>query len=189
MASDPVGLHRLAIDEFGRRVEAVADDQWGLPTPCSDWDVRALVRHLVYENLWTVPLFEGKTVEAVGDRFEGDLLGDDPKAAWRHSAEQALAAVGAAGAVDRTVHLSFGDFPGAEYAMQLTTDLAVHAWDLARGIGADDHIDGGLAEACYQAVLPMEPMLRASGLFGDTVDVGDQTDTQSRLLGVLGRQP
>src|SRR5256885_10371907 len=105
MAIDPVELHRRAIDEFGGRVEAVADNQWGLPTPCADWDVRALVRHLVYENLWAVPLLAGQTVEEVGDRFEGDLLGDDAKAAWRDSADQARQAVGGAGAMDRTVHL------------------------------------------------------------------------------------
>src|SRR3954447_4083856 len=111
MTIDPVELHRRAIDEFGRRVEAIADNQWGLPTPCADWDVRALVHHLVYENCWAVPLLAGQTVDEVGDQYEGELLGDDPKQAWRASAAQAAAAVSGAGAMDRTVHLSFGDFP------------------------------------------------------------------------------
>ena len=189
MATDPVKLHRRAVEEFGRRVEAVADNQWGLPTPCADWDVRALVRHLVYENLWTVPLFEGQTVEQVGDRYEGDILGADAKVAWRDSARQAQDAVGRPGAMDRTVHLSFGDFPGSGYTMQLITDLTVHAWDLARGIGADDELDAELVQACYDDVVPMEAMLRASGMFGEKVEVGDDASTQARLLGLLGRQP
>jgi uncharacterized protein (TIGR03086 family) len=189
VAIDPVELHRRAIDEFGRRVEAVGDNQWGLPTPCRDWDVRTLVHHLVYENLWAVPLFDGQTVEAVGDRYEGDLLGDDPKAAWRDSGDRAKRAVSAPGAMNATVHLSFGDFPGSFYAMQLVTDLAVHAWDLARGIGADDQIDPEVVQACYDTVLPMEPMLRTSGLFGEKIEVGDQAEVQSKLLGLLGRQP
>jgi len=188
MASDPVALHRRAVDEFGRRVDAVADNQWGLPTPCRDWDVRALVHHLVYENRWAVPLLDGQTVEEVGDRFEGELLGEDPKAAWHDSAARAQEAAGAAGAMERTVHLSFGDFPGSEYASQLIVDLTVHAWDLARGIGADDQLDRELVEVCYNAVVPMEPMLRSSGLFGERIDVGDQADTQSKLLGLLGRR-
>ena len=86
------------------------------------------------------------------------------------------------------MHLSFGDFPGSEYASQLIVDLTVHAWDLARGIGADDQLDRELVEVCYNAVVPMEPMLRSSGLFGERIDVGDQADTQSKLLGLLGRR-
>src|SRR3954467_2690219 len=109
---DPVELHRRAIDEFDLRVEAVADNQWGLPTPCADWDVRALVHHLVYENVWTPPLLEGKAIAEIGDRFEGDLLGDDAKQAWQRAAGDASAAVKQPGAMDITVHLSFGDFPG-----------------------------------------------------------------------------
>src|SRR3954466_5968719 len=105
MAIDPVHLHRRAVDEFGWRVEAVADNQWGLPTPCADWDVRALVHHLVYENVWSPPLLEGQTIAQVGDRFEGDLLGDDPKAAWKDSAQLALQAVSRPGAMTQTVHL------------------------------------------------------------------------------------
>ena len=189
MTIDPVELHRRAVDEFDRRVDAIADNQWGLPTPCADWDVRALVHHLVYENVWTPPMTEGQTIEQVGDRFEGDLLGGDPKAAWRDAADQASQAVARPGAMGGTVHLSFGDFSGEGYAMQLTTDLTVHAWDLARGIGADDRLDPELVEACYQAALPMEPMLRQSGMFGDKVEVGDDAGTQARLLGMMGRTP
>src|SRR3954470_8055061 len=189
MTIDPVELHRRAIDEFGRRVEAIADNQWGLPTPCADWDVRQLVHHLVYENVWAPPMLDGKTIDEIGDQFEGDLLGTDPKAAWQSSAKQAVDAVSRPGAMTKTVHLSFGEFPGEGYAMQLTTDLAVHAWDLARGIGADDRLDPELVEACYQAALPMEPMLRESGLFGEKVEVGSDADTQARLIGLMGRQP
>ena len=56
----------------------VGEDQWGAPTPCADWDVRELVNHVAGEDLWTAPLLEGSTIEEVGDRFDGDLLGDDP---------------------------------------------------------------------------------------------------------------
>src|SRR3954452_20769523 len=91
--SDPVELFRRAQGEFDRRVAAIKDNQWTSPTPCSDWDVRALVHHLVYEMVWAPPLFEGKTVADVGDRFEGDILGADPKKAWKDSTATATASV------------------------------------------------------------------------------------------------
>ena len=74
MPADQAALHRRAVGEFDARVRAVGDDQWELPTPCSDWNVRQLVNHLVYEDRWTVPLMEGTTLALVGDRYEGDLL-------------------------------------------------------------------------------------------------------------------
>jgi hypothetical protein len=61
------------------------------------------------------------------------------------SIEEAHAAVAQPGALDRTVHLSFGDTSGQQYVVQLTADLAIHAWDLARATGQDDTLDLGAA--------------------------------------------
>jgi hypothetical protein len=119
---DLVALHYGATEAFGARVEAVREEQWSLPTPCTDWNVRDLVNHLVYENRWTDPILAGKTIEEVGDRFEGDLLGDDPVAAWRDAVAEARAAVAAPGALGRAVHLSFGDAPAELYVHQLFAD-------------------------------------------------------------------
>ena len=75
-------FHRRGLEWFGANVRIIGEDQWRLPTPCTEWDVRALVSHLVYETRWVPPLLEGRTIQEVGDSFEGDLLGDDPKGAW-----------------------------------------------------------------------------------------------------------
>jgi uncharacterized protein (TIGR03086 family) len=111
------------------------------PPPLPGWTVRQLVNHLVNEERWTPPLLAGATIEEVGSRFDGDLLGDDPVAAFDGAAAAALAVVRAEGALEGTVHLSFGDHPAREYAMQLAADHLVHAWDLARAIGADQSLD------------------------------------------------
>ena len=55
-------LHRRALERFGQHVRDVRDDQWHGQTPCTDWDVRVLVNHLVYENLWMPPILEGKRI-------------------------------------------------------------------------------------------------------------------------------
>jgi uncharacterized protein (TIGR03086 family) len=187
MASGTQELHRRALAEFGERVRAVADDQWHLPTPCSEWDVRALVNHMTSENLWTTPLFEGKTVAEVGDRYDGDVLGDDPKGGWEASARAAEAAVGDAGAMERTVHLSFGDFPGREYTMQLLADLVIHCWDLARAIGADERLDSELVEQVAAWFEPAEAGYRTAGAIGPRVEVPPDADPQTRLLAAFGR--
>jgi uncharacterized protein (TIGR03086 family) len=186
--ADLLALQQQAADEFGRRVDAIRDDQWKEPTPCSEWDVRTLVNHLVYEDRWAPHLARGETIAEVGDRYEGDQLGDDPKMAWRDASAQAIAAFRAPGALERTVHLSFGDVPGAEYLSQLAGDHLVHAWDLARGIGGDDTLDPGLVQWALEMAEAQEEMLRASGLFGERIKVPDDADPQTKLLAVVSRR-
>ena len=69
----------------------------------------------------------------------------------------------------------------------LTRDVLVHTWDLARAVGADDRLDPGWCEHFY-AALPSNPaVLSVSGMFDAPVAVVDQTDVQSKLLARLGR--
>ena len=187
MPADQADLHRRAVEEFGARVRAVADDQWELPTPCADWNVRQLVNHLVYENRWTVPLMNGGTIAEVGDRYEGDLLGDDPKGAWADASAAAVRSVRADGALERTVHLSAGPTPATEYVNQLFADHLIHAWDLARAVGADERLDPELVEACAGWFVAMEPRYRAVGAIGDRPEVRPDADAQTRLLAAFGR--
>lgn len=187
METDVRKLHQRATESFGARVHAIRADQWASPTPCDEWDVRALVNHLVYESRWMPPLLAGSTIDEVGDRFEGDLLGDDGKAAWDDSAANAVAAVHEQGAMEQTVHLSFGDCPANEYTMQVFADLLVHGWDLARAIGADDRLDPELVEACASWFTAMEEPYRAGGAIGPRVEVPPGADAQARLLAQFGR--
>jgi uncharacterized protein (TIGR03086 family) len=172
---------------FGEKVHAVADDQWGHATPCSEWDVRALVNHVVNEARWVRPLLDGMTIAEVGDRLDGDLLGGDPKAAFDEAAAEATAAVVEPGAVERTVHISSGDVPAGEYLGELFGDFVIHGWDLARAIGADDTIDPGFAAMLYERLKPMEDEMKRWGSYGPTVAVPEDADTQTKLLAVVGR--
>jgi uncharacterized protein (TIGR03086 family) len=187
MPADQGELHRRAVEEFDARVRAVGDDQWELPTPCSDWNVRQLVNHLVYENRWTVPLMGGATIAEVGDRYEGDLLGDDPKGAWDESSKEAVQSVLADGALERVVDLSSGPTPAREYVSQLFADHLIHAWDLARAVGADERLDPGLVDACAAWFASMEATYRTIGAIGDRPETPPGADAQTTLLAAFGR--
>ena len=183
----PVMLRR-GVGEFSARVSKIRDEQWGGGTPDTEWNVRDLVSHVLAENLWTPPLFAGSTISEVGDRFDGDVLGPDPRGAWLAASAQALEAAEAPGAMDRTVHLSFGDFPGREYAMQLFADHLIHAWDLARAIGADERLDAGLVDACAIWFAAVEDAYRSAGAIAERPPVPDGADAQTWLLAKFGRQ-
>ena len=186
--SKQLEMYLRSVDEFDRRVQATRDLDMDKPTPCTEWNVRALINHLVYEDKWAVPLLAGKTVAEVGDEFEGDLVGDDPHGAWKLAAEDAKAAAQAPGATEATVHLSFGDFTGGDYLDQLTADHLVHAWDLAKGTNGDVNLDPELMEYVYNWSVPLEDMLKGSGAYGEKMEAPEGADLQTKLLAVYGRR-
>lgn len=177
-----------ALAEFGSRVEQVHDDQWSAPTPCTEWDVHRLVAHLVDEQRWVPYILSGGTVEDAGDRFAGDPLGDDPKEAWRQASAAARAAFQAEGALDQSVSLSYGVVSARDYIWQMTCDLTVHAWDLARGIGAEERLDPELVRRVHAQTEKEADMLAASGLFAPPVNVASGADLQTRMLALFGRR-
>lgn len=179
---------REAVGEFDRRIASVGEGQWHGATPCTAWDVRALVNHVVVELAWIPPLLEGKTIAEVGDHLDGDLLGDDPPAAWRRRSDAALRAVAEEGAQARTVHLSSGDATADEYLSEVASDIVVHTWDLARAVGADERIDPRLVEFAYRTLEPLMQSWRAAGLVAAPVDVPTDSDRQTQLLALAGRR-
>lgn len=183
-----IDLHGTAMEEFDRRVREVELTDWASPTPCTEWDVHDLVDHLTSEQLWVPHLLAGARIEEVGDRFDGDNLGETPATTWSVAAREARTAWVAPSSLDREVHLSFGDVPAEVYLWQMTFDLAVHAWDLARAIGANEDLDPDLVEELYAWTREQHGDLAASGMFDDPVPVPEEADTQTRLLALTGRK-
>lgn len=181
-------LYRTASAEFTARVHRIGD-RWTAPTPCADWDVRELVRHLVEEERWAPPLLGGAAISEVGDRFAGDLLGADPVAAVEEAAPLAVVAVESDDALARTVHLSFGDVPGQEYVMQLAADHLVHAWDLGQAIGDDSALDADAVATVREWFVAVEPLYRGAGVIGSRAAVPEGAGPQDELLAMFGRSP
>lgn len=177
-----------AIERFQAHLEGVGD-RWSAPTPCADWDVRTLANHVVGELLWVPPLLEGATIAEVGDRLEGDVLGSDPAATGRAAGDALRAAAAAPGAQDRTVHLSFGDFPGQEYLGQVASDVVIHTWDLARALGADAGIDPDALAYVDGFLTPQIPLWRSAGAFGPAVPSTAPAGSLDRLVAETGRDP
>jgi uncharacterized protein (TIGR03086 family) len=181
-------LYERTVTDWARLVEGVVADQWRLPTPCSEWSVRDLVNHVVGEDLWTAPLLQGSTIEEVGDRFDGDLLGDEPVAHARAAADEAVAAVAERLPHGGTVQLSYGEERLEEYVHQLAADHLIHGWDLAVAIGTDPGLDPEVVDAVAGWYAAREDIYRSAGVVGPRpADPG--SDPLSRLIGAFGRDP
>lgn len=185
--SNASALYQRASDVFDAPIRGVRPDQWTAPTPCAEWNVRQLVNHVVVEDLWMPPLLAGQTIAEIGDRFDGDQLGQDPVASWDAAVTAARAAAAQPDAVSRTVHLSYGDESAAEYLMQMFADHLIHGWDLATAIGGDTRLPADLVDACAAWFSEREALFRAGGAIGDRLPVPDDADPQTRLLAAFGR--
>ena len=104
--ADLVALFTRSIERFVDRVSQVDAGQWSMPTPCTEWDVRALVNHVTNEQLWAPHLVAGETIAQVGDRYDGDILGAEPLVTAREATERSVAAFAGAD-LDAIVHLSY----------------------------------------------------------------------------------
>lgn len=181
--------HTAALERTGVTVRGIGADQWGLPTPCDGWDVRYLLNHVVSGNLWARELAAGRTIEEVGDRLDGDMLGGDAVEAYVASAQVAADVFEAPGAMEAACAVSYGPVPGEVYCGHRFIDVLVHGWDLAKATGQDTALPTDLCEACIEVLEPQLEMLRGSGAFGSGVEVHPDDDAQTRLLAMLGRRP
>ena len=189
MPVDLPGAHARALANTARIVGGVSRDQLHDPTPDEDWDVEKLLQHIVSGNLWAVELTAGQTIDEVGDRLDGDMLGDDPLGAYDASAQAAAAAFEVAGALDAQCAVSYGPVPGSVYAGHRFIDVLIHGWDLAIATGQDATLDSALVAACLAVVEPQAGLMQASGSYGSHVDAPADADPQTRLLALLGRRP
>lgn len=187
--SDLADLLARAVADNSTVLQGVKPDQWSGATPCSEWDLRALTNHITSELLWVKPLLEGKTIAEVGDAFDGDVVGDDPAAAYARAGTEAIEAARAPGAMTTITHLSFGDYPGEEYLRQILFDMTIHGWDVRAAAGADrDLADELVAEGTAYAAREVENW-RAGGALAGAVEVGDDASDQDKLIALTGRSP
>ena len=180
-------LYHRTVESWADRVNAVAAGQWGDPTPCAEWSVRDLANHVAGEDLWTTPLMRGDTIEEVGSRFDGDLLGDDPirsalDAAWEAKETVAQELPGRA-----TVHLSYGEEKAGEYVLQLAADHLIHGWDIAVATGGDVRLDPHLVTEVAAWFSEREHLYRQAGAIAARPPA--EADAQSQLLAAFGRDP
>ena len=183
--SSAAAEHRQIAGRFGDLVRGADPGSWDSPAPVAGWLARDVVDHLV---TWLPELLHGGAGITLP---RGPAATSDPVAAWEvHSAAvQALLDDPATPArILSNPHI--GEIPLDRAISQFyTADVFLHTWDLARATGQDDTLD---PERCAETLAGMEPieeMLRRSGQYGPRVEVPEDADVQTRLIGFIGRDP
>ena len=182
---DPIERIENATTFASGKVKEVTTADLAKPTPCSEFDVRALLNHM----LGGLSML---TVAAGGEKPpvpEGEQFGSDPAPVYDERRRALIAAVRGEGVLDRQWEMPFGMMSGAMMAQIAFMEHLAHGWDLAKATGQDTTLPADLVTECMEVVTPMDAMLRTPGVCDPVVSVPDGASPQDKLVAFLGRSP
>jgi uncharacterized protein (TIGR03086 family) len=166
---------------------AVKEAQMNSPTPCTEWNVRALLSHNIKVAEFVHGIFIGQmTVNPM--EVSGPLPKEGPLTAFDTGVSRVLDVVKAPGALDKQLSTPFGPMTGAQLLMAPVLDLLIHRWDLAKATGQNTRLDPHLVEVG----LSLAPMIhggRKGGMFASALPVSDKASLQDKLISLSGRRP
>jgi uncharacterized protein (TIGR03086 family) len=180
--SDAAGATALVVDN-------VTNAQLSEPTPCDEWDVRALTNHII---LWTSHSLERR---AHGESVAPDLMERDFAAApdfaadYRAQLDRALDAWADPSVWERELDMTGSKTPAADVAALIIAEIVLHGWDLAAATGQDYAVSDRAAAAALQAVEANAELFRQYQGFADPVPTAADAPLLDRVLALSGRDP
>lgn len=183
-------LHQLVATvatETSNVVRGVKPDQLSAPTPCMDWDVRALANHLL--QVISALNLAGRGEPVPDELWARDLMSEEWAERFEGEARQAVEAWADPAALENMVSMGSNEMPAPFVASMLASDLVIHGWDLARATGQDYHCDDAAAEIAHRFVADTGEQGRGMGIYAKPVPVADEASALDRSLGLSGRDP
>ncbi|MFF4595504.1 TIGR03086 family metal-binding protein [Amycolatopsis sp. NPDC001319] len=129
--TDHSALLRPAAAEFLR--VAAAAQPLTAPTPCTGYDVRGLLNHLLYWGPWLAAAGRRETYLATGTEADVDLVGEGWLATLEKQTQDLVDAFASAAAWDGLATLGSATMPAAIVGDMVLGEFVIHGWDLARG--------------------------------------------------------
>lgn len=182
---DPIERIEKATAHAGKIVSGVQSDQLSNSTPCSEFDVRLLLNHVIGGLEMLREAASGGTAV----RPEGDQFGDSPGKTYDERRAKLIEAIRGEGVLDRAWKMPFGELPGQMMASIAFVEHVTHGWDLAKATGQDTTIPDDLVNESLEVVTPMDAMWRMPGVCGPKIDVPADASLTDQFAGFMGRQP
>jgi uncharacterized protein (TIGR03086 family) len=180
--SDVADRYRVVSGGFDVTVKAVTPSQWEAASPCEGWTARDIVTHVVENRRGMIASVRGGTSEPLG-------ADDDPQRAWEEATRGIREITADPDAASTEVDGPTGKMAAGEAIGRfMTMDVLVHTWDLARTIGADEQLDPDSVRRAYDALKPMDAVIRQPRVFGPKLEPPAGADAQTEFLYFLGRR-
>ena len=170
----------------------VTPDAMSSPTPCSAWDLRALLLHMNDSLLTLHEAITTARVDLVAVAGPDADYGDpqlDPVASLRNRACQMIGSWAAGAAEPRQIAVADRELASGLVAATGALEVAVHGWDVARACRQDRPVPPALADE----LLVLGSLLVCSAdrptRFADPVPLAAPASASDRLVALLGRRP
>jgi hypothetical protein len=167
-------------------------DQLSTPVP-AEWSrvqsptLRDVLAAHTRDEAWVPDVLAGKSLDEVGEKWNGDLLGSDPIESYDRYNDIATEHVTRDDLDPRqTVHFLYGDYPLADGLVHLSIYRCFQAWSIGHLVGLDYELPDALVDLMWEELAPMLDELRSYGVFPPEVPVAPDADPQTRLLGKTG---
>lgn len=187
-------LSRRTLETTVAIVAGVKPDQLDAPTPCSEWDLRALLAHMIGQHHGFAATARGE--ESDHTVFDPRPVGEDPAQQYTEAVREVTTAFREEGLLGRRfwlpeIHETLR-FPAPTAISFHLLDYVVHGWDVARSLGTvakfdDDLIAAALAVA--EQIPDGAPRLEPGALFRPAVRVPEDAAPMDRLIAMTGRLP
>lgn len=173
-----------ALGAVGALVARISESQWSAPTPCTDWDVRRLVDHIVGMNL----VFSAMLTDHPLPERGSDTLGEDPPRSYRTSSNALLRDFAQPGVLDRVYRSPMGSATGVQRLQIRLYDLLTHGWDLSQAIGRHLEVRNNVALSSLEFARGQVSEAARPGRFDREQPVAENAPALDRLAAFLGRR-
>ncbi|MGW2723320.1 TIGR03086 family metal-binding protein [Streptomyces sp. NPDC001492] len=189
-AIDPRPVYTRATEQAAALIKTVRPEQLAGPTPCTEFDVRTLLSHMVGGTLRIAVVGEGGDGLAVRPFMDG-VADDDWTAVYDEVRTRVLKAWAGDDRMEAPVRVPWGEVPGRAALSGYVMELVTHTWDLSESLGHPLELDPELAAfalATARRVLP-DPQRDEQTPFADLLPAPEGADSYSQLAAWLGRAP
>lgn len=204
--TDPRPLFVAAVDIGTPVIAGVRPDQFALPSPCHDYDVKGLLDHLVFVLHRVAAIGRGQEAFAPGSLGDPAIGHLDYEADWLAAADAVDEVWSDDALLTSTVVLPWATMTGAEMLAMYVSEITAHTWDIATATGQHPKWDDAVCRLALDTMhrdLPMAdrtPMWEAfkatapanvqfDAPFANAVAVSSDAPVIDQLVAWMGRQP
>jgi uncharacterized protein (TIGR03086 family) len=182
-----------ALGLTGALVADLSEHQLDLPTPCDEWDVRAMICHLTANTLAMRSHLSGAADSTHAELTGGAPQTPDPRADFETAARELGSVLTDDAVLSRSVTVAGSGTVSGSIAIGVHfVDVLTHGWDLSRAIGIDYRpAERRVATAVrFAAGYPDSPTMRGPGaLFAPVRATAPDALVLDQLVALLGRDP
>ncbi|MBC2874551.1 MULTISPECIES: TIGR03086 family metal-binding protein [Streptomyces] len=183
---DPRPKLRRAVAQLAAVAAAVRPERLNDPTPCTEYDVRGLLGHVLGAARALTEVASSGGYRPSGPPATPQVADDGWAAALDEAGSRLVAAWDDESVLTAMYDVPWGKSPGYGVISFLVLETVVHTWDLNEAIGRPVELDPELSEHALKVAETLPPEGR-EGAFGAARPAPEGADVHTRLAARTGR--